>query len=107
MSPYILPTFKGYTVDFRLKQFRLAIPHEVLEFIEFDSEEGQALFSEMSGFFCKELGLTAVLVGFGEENSVLRDLLEAALKRLTAISSEAGNEATGIEMTLDELLKEI
>ncbi len=39
----MLPTFKGYTVDFRLRQFRKAEYGKALEFIDFDSEEGQRL----------------------------------------------------------------
>jgi hypothetical protein len=55
----------------------------------------------------KPLSPEAQIEALKAENEVLSDLLKAALKRLTAISSDAGNEATGIEMTLDELLKEI
>lgn len=41
-----LPTFKGYTVDLRLQQFRkLALGAEP-EFIDFDSVRGTALFAE-------------------------------------------------------------
>lgn len=53
----MLPTYKGYTVDYRLKQFRFVHPHEgplpcgcglgEIEFIEFDSEKGDQLLSEM------------------------------------------------------------
>ena len=42
-----LPTFKGYTVDRRLKQFRKAELGEPLAFIAFDSEEGQRLLEEL------------------------------------------------------------
>ena len=42
-----LQTFKGYTVDFKLRQFR-KVPLDALpEFIEFDSPEGQELCAEM------------------------------------------------------------
>ena len=42
-----LGTFKGYTVDFRLKQFR-KIPHTKLpEFIDFTSAEGEELVAQM------------------------------------------------------------
>jgi len=43
-----LPTFKGYTVDERLGEFRKvdrSIPS--MEFISFDSEKGQKLLLEM------------------------------------------------------------
>jgi hypothetical protein len=50
MSVRILPTFKGYTVDMRLKEFRRAIPEVTLEFIPFTSPDGQKLLSELKVF---------------------------------------------------------
>lgn len=50
-SPFQLPTFDGYTVDPRLKQFRKAVPHSDLEFIDFDSEKGRELLEEMRTYF--------------------------------------------------------
>jgi hypothetical protein len=50
-TPFQLPTFRGFTVDKRLRQFRKAIPGESLEFIEFDSPEGEALLEEMVEYF--------------------------------------------------------
>jgi hypothetical protein len=47
MSATILPTFKGYTVDLRLREFRRAIPETVLEFIPFDSPKGKELLVEL------------------------------------------------------------
>ena len=41
--PRILPVHRGYTVDFKLRQFRKAIPDKALEFISFDSEKGEEL----------------------------------------------------------------
>lgn len=41
----VLPTFLGYTVDVRLKEFRKAVWGEELEFIPFDSPKGEHLFS--------------------------------------------------------------
>ncbi|HOY10119.1 MAG TPA: hypothetical protein PLB05_08590, partial [Candidatus Omnitrophota bacterium] len=38
-----LPTFKGYTVDVRLREFRKSIPHQELTFIPFDSPQGDEL----------------------------------------------------------------
>jgi hypothetical protein len=46
--PKQLPTFKGYTVDFRLREFRRVdsrLPS--IGFIPFDSAEGQKLLEEM------------------------------------------------------------
>lgn len=42
-----LKVFNGYTIDLRLKQFRKANIGEELEFIEFDSKEGQELLQKM------------------------------------------------------------
>jgi len=42
-----LPTFKGYTVDKKLKQFRKVDRSKPsIDFVDFDSEEGQELLSE-------------------------------------------------------------
>lgn len=42
-----LPTFKGYTVDERLKQFRkIDKNNPSIDFVEFDSEEGRDLLEE-------------------------------------------------------------
>lgn len=49
--PFELPTFKGYTIDKRLKQFRKVTGHESIEFIEFDSQEGFELLEEMREYF--------------------------------------------------------
>ena len=38
-----LPTFEGYTVDARLREFRKAVYGEVLEFVPFASPKGQVL----------------------------------------------------------------
>ncbi len=42
-----LKVFEGYTIDLRLKQFRKAEIGEELEFVEFDSKEGQELLQKM------------------------------------------------------------
>lgn len=50
----LLPTFKGYTVDYRLKQFRFIHPGDCvcgggeIEFIDFDTDKGRALLLELS-----------------------------------------------------------
>lgn len=41
----ILPTYKGYTVDERLNEFRKANYGECLEFISFESSKGKKLLS--------------------------------------------------------------
>jgi hypothetical protein len=45
-----LPTFKGYTVDLRLREFRRAIPDVTLQFIPFDSSKGRKLLGELKSF---------------------------------------------------------
>jgi hypothetical protein len=40
-----LPTFKGWTVDIRLKEFR-KVTEEGMQFLSFDSEEGDALLGD-------------------------------------------------------------
>ena len=50
MSPYILPTFKGYTVDMRLREFRKAIPDVVFEVIPFNTPKGKELLEELKTF---------------------------------------------------------
>lgn len=42
-----LQTFKGYTVDFKLKEFRKIPPDALSEFIDFDSPTGEKLCYEM------------------------------------------------------------
>jgi len=50
-SAVALPTYKGYTVDYRLKQFRGCKGgwenHGLIEFIDFDSEKGDRLLTKM------------------------------------------------------------
>jgi len=41
-----LPTFKGYTVDARLGQFRKVHKSGKIEFLEFDSEKGDVLLTQ-------------------------------------------------------------
>jgi hypothetical protein len=50
MSVIVLPTFKGYTVDMRLREFRRAIPDVTLEFIPFNTPEGKKLLEELKSF---------------------------------------------------------
>jgi hypothetical protein len=50
MSVTILPTFKGYTVDVKLREFRRAIPDVTLDFIAFSSPKGKELLEELKSF---------------------------------------------------------
>lgn len=48
-GPVILPRFRGYTVDFRLREFR-RVGHDLpygIEFIPFDSPKGKRLLNAM------------------------------------------------------------
>jgi len=51
MTAYILPTFKGFTIDVRLKEFRMIDSKKGLQFISFNSEEGRELIFEMREYF--------------------------------------------------------
>ena len=42
-----LPTFKGYTVDVRLREFRKFETGHLPEFIAFDSDQGRELIEEL------------------------------------------------------------
>ena len=52
--PFELPTFNGYTVDKRLRQFRKVTGKDdkrMIEFVEFASSEGEELLEEMAEYF--------------------------------------------------------
>ena len=42
-----LPTFQGYTIDVRLKEFRKVEWDKLPEFIAFESEDGRKILAEM------------------------------------------------------------
>jgi len=46
---WTLPVFKGYTVDVRLRQFRKANLDSGLEFVDFESPQGDDLLEEYLG----------------------------------------------------------
>jgi len=50
MSITFLPTFKGYTVDLRLSEFRRAFLDTSPEFIPFNSPQGKELLDELKIF---------------------------------------------------------
>ena len=53
-NPFELPTYRGYTVDFRTKQFRKVTgvdDKRRIEFIDFDEVKGKALLVEMRAYF--------------------------------------------------------
>ena len=45
--PKALPIFRGYTVDWRLREFRKVEFGKKMEFIPFDSEQGIALLQAL------------------------------------------------------------
>ena len=52
----VLPVFKGYTVDARLRQFRKVTRGHgwpSIEFIEFDSPKGRRLLRQMQQAACE------------------------------------------------------
>lgn len=52
-KPFELPTFNGYTIDARLRQFRKVSrgDNPEIKFIPFASEEGQEILEEMQEYF--------------------------------------------------------
>ena len=50
MGPYILPTFRGYKVDLREREFKRVLPDCRVEFIPFHAPEGEKLFEELESF---------------------------------------------------------
>ena len=93
-----LPTFNGYAVDRRLKEFRKMELGQVPEFIPFDSDKGKALSKEMERF--KELSF----VEFDSKNTISRHFKGNTLiakvehvsfdkkRHLVNIRFEAGND---------------
>ena len=57
-----LPTYKGYTMDVRLKEFRKADVKKSIQFIPFDSDKGDKL---LSGYL-KTLGRKRMMEVAGE-----------------------------------------
>lgn len=53
--PFELPTFNGWTIDQRLRQFRKVVRGEnpQIEFVDFNSAEGQELLEQMRGYFAE------------------------------------------------------
>ncbi|MCK4792621.1 MAG: hypothetical protein KAV87_53320 [Desulfobacteraceae bacterium] len=49
--PFQLPMFKGFTVDARLREFRLADRERGLESVPFDCGRGRELLDEMRKYF--------------------------------------------------------
>lgn len=52
-SSFELPTFFGFTIDVRLRQFRKVCRGEIpkIEFIDFESDRGQGILALMRKYF--------------------------------------------------------
>lgn len=46
-SPKKLPEFNGYTVDFRLREFRKVVLGRSIKFIDFENKKGKKLLRKM------------------------------------------------------------
>ena len=75
MIPGRLPTFQGYVIDVRLKQFRKMKAGGLLEFIDFDSEKGLDLIEEM------EEHMDAIKTYRGEKPREVADEAGKAVRR--------------------------
>ena len=53
-----LPTFNGYTIDIRLREFRRANPATGIVVIPFVSDKGKRLIDELYALYC-EIDLAA------------------------------------------------
>lgn len=55
--PWVLPVFRGYTADERLREFRRIVPGGPMEFVPFDSPKGEELLEAMrrEGFDAKKI----------------------------------------------------
>jgi hypothetical protein len=104
----ILPTFNGYTIDERLREFRKFDGKTEPEFVRFDSPEGQKLLKELHAKGLTTPGFVRMdsYEALKEENELLADLLKSALKQLGKIAFNASSEAEGIDRSLNELLKD-
>lgn len=104
----ILPTFKGYTIDERLREFRRFDGKTEMEFVSFDSPEGEELLRELQAKGLTTPGFVRMdsYEVLKQENELLSDLLKAALKKLGSIGNDALSEAEAIDRSLDELLKD-
>ncbi len=50
--PFELPTFKGFTIDLRLREFRkVDVFNGGIKFIPFDSPKGKELLGQMREYF--------------------------------------------------------
>ena len=104
----ILPTFNGYTIDERLREFRRFDGKSEQEFVSFDSPEGEKLLRELHAKGLTTPGFVRMdtYEALKQENELLSDLLKAALKKLGSIGNDALSEAEAIDRSLEEILKD-
>ena len=104
----ILPAFRGYTIDERLREFRKVKPGEPMEFIAFDSPEGQKLWQDYHDFLEEKQYLKeeVPVEALKAENEVLGSMLTEALKALRQLGETANKKASEIENGLYDLAEE-
>ena len=83
-----LPTFKGYTVDVRTRQFRKAELDKPLEFIDFVSEEGMKLIQEM------EANPEAITTYQGEDPNEVAYMTDKGMRHEFSYRRRAAKQAT-------------
>lgn len=90
----VLPTFKGYTVDERLREFRKLGWGEATEFVRFDSPKGEQLLKEM-----REKGISSesVVPGKMADLSNMRKIIENDDLNPTFFIDEAKSLARELE----------
>jgi hypothetical protein len=90
-GPRKLPEFEGYTVDERLREFRKVEYGKTIEFVPFDSAQGQQLLSRM-------IEQSTVIIRYSDpdavEDGVLIPFVSGRHDTLHRITSNAFNELT-------------
>jgi len=74
-----LPTFDGYTVDERLRQFR-KVNDEEIEFVEYDSDKGQKLLRKMlqiQGYTIDEFECGCVIAFHNKDTKKVHEFAKA------------------------------
>jgi hypothetical protein len=99
---YQLPTFQGYTVDMRLRQFRKVEGHESIEFIEFDSPEGHQIMKELVDFAYQviEASPVATKVRLGNQFLSLDNYLDQIGPEMENVADKLADLRIGIMAAL-------
>ena len=86
-----LPTFKGYTVDVRTKEFRKAEPGQRLEFVDFTSDEGMDLILEM------EENPKAITTFHGEDPNEVAYMADKAMRHVVSYRRRSARQAAKLQ----------